>query len=60
MSDDQPLWVVDGTLIDNTSFSNADRGRDYGNMANDINMDDIESISVLKGASASALYGSRA
>ena len=35
-------------------------GRDYGNMANDINMDDIESVSVLKGASASALYGSRA
>ena len=60
MSDTQPLWVVDGTPLDNTSFSSAYSGRDYGNMANDVNMDDIASISVLKGASASALYGSRA
>ena len=60
MSDTQPLWVVDGTPIDNTSFSDAYSGRDYGNMANDVNMDDVASISVLKGASASALYGSRA
>ena len=60
MSDTQPLWVVDGTPLDNTSFSDAYSGRDYGNMANDVNMDDIASISVLKGASASALYGSRA
>ena len=60
MSDTQPLWVVDGTPLDNTSFSDPYSGRDYGNMANDVNMDDIESISVLKGASASALYGSRA
>ena len=60
MSDTQPLWVVDGTPVDNTSFSSAYSGRDYGNMANDINMEDIESVSVLKGASASALYGSRA
>ena len=49
MSDTQPLWVVDGTPVDNTSFSDAYRGRDYGNMANDINMEDIESVSVLKG-----------
>ena len=60
MSDTQPLFVVDGTPIDNTSFSDAYSGRDYGNMANDVNMDDVASISVLKGASASALYGSRA
>ncbi|SVA78665.1 uncharacterized protein METZ01_LOCUS131519, partial [marine metagenome] len=60
MNDTQPLWVVDGTPIDNTSFSSAYSGRDYGNLANDINMDDIESLSVLKGAAASALYGTRA
>src|SRR5690606_9038965 len=36
------------------------RTQDYGNRANDINPDDIESITVLKGASATALYGSRA
>ena len=60
MTDSQPLWVVDGTPIDNKSFSSGYSGRDYGNMANDINMDDIETISVLKGASSSALYGTRA
>ena len=60
MTDDQPLWVVDGTPMDNRSFSGAYDGRDYGNLANDINMDDVASISVLKGAAASALYGTRA
>ncbi len=35
-------------------------GYDYGNLAQDLNPNDIESISVLKGAAASALYGSRA
>ena len=60
MSDTQPLWVVDGTPLDNTSFSSAYSGRDFGNMANGLNMDDIATVSVLKGASASALYGSRA
>lgn len=61
----QPLFVVDGTPIDNSNFNSADQGagnggRDYGNAAQDINPEDIESISVLKGPSASALYGSRA
>jgi len=60
LTDAQPLWVIDGTPIDNRSFSGAYDGRDYGNLANDINMYDVESISVLKGASASALYGTRA
>lgn len=57
-----PLFVVDGTPISNQSFSpNDDQpGRDYGNLAADINPDDIESISVLKGPSAAALYGNRA
>lgn len=61
----QPLFVVDGTPMDNSSPNSVDAqsgegGRDYGNAAQDINPDDIESISVLKGPSAAALYGSRA
>lgn len=56
--DNQPLFVVDGMPIDNTS---SERGNlDYGNGAADINPENIESIEVLKGANASALYGSRA
>lgn len=61
----QPLFVVDGTPISNanTNTINQRTGRggfDYGNAAMDINPDDIENISVLKGAAATALYGSRA
>ena len=64
-SDNQPLFIVDGTPIDNSNFNGyqterGNYGRDYGNAAQDINPDDIESITVLKGPSASALYGSRA
>ncbi|MCK5781915.1 MAG: SusC/RagA family TonB-linked outer membrane protein [Flavobacteriales bacterium] len=65
-SNNQPLYVVDGTVIDNSNFSNSSQSRgsgntaDFGNMSQDINPDDVESISVLKGPSASALYGSRA
>lgn len=61
-----PLYVVDGVPINNsfnnfTSDSNdANRQQDFGNRANDINPDDIESMTVLKSASATALYGSRA
>jgi TonB-linked SusC/RagA family outer membrane protein len=57
----QPLFVIDGQPIDNTSFSNSGSGGgiDYGNAASDINPDDIESMTVLKGANASALYGTR-
>ncbi|MDA3942741.1 MAG: SusC/RagA family TonB-linked outer membrane protein [Bacteroidetes bacterium] len=61
--DNQALIVVDGVPINNTTNSNSGGewgGRDYGNGISDINPDDIESISVLKGASASALYGSQA
>ncbi len=60
LSDGQPLFVVDGTPIDNRSFSSFARGRDYGNLAQDLNLQDIEDISVLKGAAASVLYGNRA
>ena len=61
----QTLFVVDGIPINNevtntTSQSQAGLGYDYGNAASDINPDDIESINVLKGAAATALYGSRA
>lgn len=68
----QALFVVDGVPIDNsntntTGTDDVERdqtkgrgGYDYGNSAADINPDDIESINVLKGAAATALYGSRA
>ncbi|HQD09040.1 MAG TPA: SusC/RagA family TonB-linked outer membrane protein [Flavihumibacter sp.] len=64
-SNNQALFVVDGMPIANanTNTGNQTTGRggyDYGNSAADINPDDIENISVLKGAAASALYGSRA
>ena len=61
----QPLFVIDGTPIDNADLStvtaaSGSAGKDFGNMIQDLNPDDIESFSVLKGPSASALYGSRA
>jgi TonB-linked SusC/RagA family outer membrane protein len=57
----QPLFIVDGVPINNTtSETGAYGGRDYGNASSDINPSDVENISVLKGASAAALYGSRA
>lgn len=64
-SSSEPLFVVDGVPVSNSSFNNSETdivtgGVDVGNRAGDINPDDIESMSVLKGAAASALYGSRA
>ncbi|WPQ62838.1 SusC/RagA family TonB-linked outer membrane protein [Chitinophaga sancti] len=61
----QALFVVDGVPIDNSNTNTKDQtegvgGYDYGNAAADINPDDVESVSVLKGAAATALYGSRA
>lgn len=58
----QPLWIVDGVPFSDTSTSSASRydGVDRGSASMDINPDDIESISVLKGPNAAALYGSRA
>lgn len=61
----QPLFVVDGIPFDNSGFNTVDTqrgagGYDYGNMAQDIDPNDIESISVLKGPTAAAIYGSRA
>ncbi|WNJ18122.1 SusC/RagA family TonB-linked outer membrane protein [Pontibacter sp. G13] len=54
-----PLWVVDGTPMTNANFSGSYRGSDFGNLAQDINPDDIESVTVLKGPAAAALYGNR-
>jgi TonB-linked SusC/RagA family outer membrane protein len=66
-ANNQPLYVVDGIPIDNSGLSNdADatsqwfNGSDSGDGISSINPNDIESLSVLKGAAAAALYGSRA
>jgi TonB-linked SusC/RagA family outer membrane protein len=64
LGDNNPLMIVDGIPVDNSSFnpggaSQGNYGVDFGNMLNDIDPNEIESISVLKGAAA-ALYGSRA
>jgi TonB-linked SusC/RagA family outer membrane protein len=64
----QPLFIVDGMPIDNSApritggagAGTAAGSVDYGNAAQDINPNDIESITILKGPNAAALYGSRA
>ncbi|MER2996023.1 SusC/RagA family TonB-linked outer membrane protein [Pontibacter populi] len=59
----QALFVIDGIPVDNSSSGTGDNlnnGVDVGNRANDINPDDIESINILKGPAAAALYGARA
>ncbi|MDR1553924.1 MAG: SusC/RagA family TonB-linked outer membrane protein [Prevotellaceae bacterium] len=57
-----PLYVVDGIPMDNTQLGSATNwgGYDFGDGLSSLNSEDIESVSILKGASASALYGSRA
>jgi TonB-linked SusC/RagA family outer membrane protein len=61
-SSNDPLFVVDGIPFDNTSNGNSDSGggRDLPNGVASINPDDIESVTVLKGPTAAALYGIRA
>ncbi|HYH16481.1 MAG TPA: SusC/RagA family TonB-linked outer membrane protein [Flavisolibacter sp.] len=64
----QPIFVVDGLIIDNSSIETENRlpgagaggfrNSDFGNRAMDINPEDIESLTVLKGPEATALYGS--
>ena len=66
--ENQPLFVVDGIIYDNSTSVIGNSGTDgmtrnnttYSNRVMDINPEDIESMSVLKGAAAAALYGSRA
>src|SRR5690606_17723191 len=58
----QALVVIDGIPMNNSTYNTADQttgrgGYDYGNAASDINPNDIESVNVLKGAAATALYG---
>jgi TonB-linked SusC/RagA family outer membrane protein len=62
LSGGNPLYVIDGIPMDNSNFGQAGLwgGRDEGDGLTSINPDDIESITVLKGASAAALYGGRA
>lgn len=63
-SDNQPLFVIDGVPINNSLNNVTEIGRDnkadFGNAISDLNPEDIESVSILKGPSAAALYGSRA
>jgi TonB-linked SusC/RagA family outer membrane protein len=61
----QPLFIVDGVAVSNANrggapFVGTSTSFDYGNAVSDLNPDDIETISVLKGPNAAAIYGSRA
>ena len=59
----QPLYVIDGVpMVNSAVFSDngLDNGYDFGNGASVVNPDDVENMTVLKGAAATALYGSRA
>ncbi len=63
LGNNQPLYVLDGVPISNQLFSSFGRNYadvDYGNAAGFINPNDVESITILKGANAAALYGARA
>jgi TonB-linked SusC/RagA family outer membrane protein len=66
LGNNQPLFIVDGVPISNNSFSTSAQERgfgggayDYGNSAAEIDPSNIQSMSVLKGAAATAIYGSR-
>jgi len=64
VGNNQPLIVIDGVPLDNSNFADLDMqrgasGRDYGDGSADINPGDVESITILKGGPASALYGNR-
>src|SRR5690606_34516043 len=56
----QPLFVIDGVPVGNDGVNNSNANADYGNSAAEVNPADIESMNVLKGPAAAALYGSRA
>ena len=57
-NNNQPIFVIDGVIMDNDVFNGT--GRDFGNDLKDLNMDNFESVSILKGSAAAALYGTRA
>lgn len=61
-ANNQPIFVVDGVILDNATSQSGDADwdsniNDYGNQLKNLNPDDFESVSVLKGAAATALYG---
>ncbi len=56
-TNNQPIFVVDGVIVDNDLVSG---GRDFGNDLANLNSENFESVSILKGSAAAALYGSRA
>ncbi len=61
-SNNQPIYVVDGVILDNALSGESEWNAsavDYGNELKNLNSDNFESVSVLKGAAATALYGSR-
>lgn len=61
-NDNQPLFVIDGLPVDNSTFTTGttgDRGASMPNRLSDLNPDDVESINVLRGGAATALYGLR-
>ena len=60
--DNQPLFVINGVPMDNSNLGSAGLwgGADFGDGISSLNADDIETMTVLKGATAAALYGSRA
>lgn len=57
-TNNQPIFVIDGVIMDNDVFNGS--GRDFGNDLKNLNMEDFETVSILKGSSAAALYGTRA
>ncbi|WP_194974027.1 SusC/RagA family TonB-linked outer membrane protein [Aquiflexum lacus] len=59
-ADNQPLFIVDGIQIDNSTVESPGTPRGLSNRVADLNPDDVESMSILKGAAATALYGVRA
>lgn len=62
LGNNQPLYIIDGVPMDNQQLGDAGQygGQDLGDGISSINQDDIETMSVLKGPAAAALYGSRA
>ena len=58
--ENQPLFIVDGIPVDNSQLNAQTQGRDPKNAIADLNPEDIQSITVLKGPNAAALYGARA
>lgn len=67
LDNNSPLFILDGVPVNNRIFGvgggatdQADLPTDYGNGVSELNSDDFETVTILKGAAASALYGSRA